>query len=214
MTATEKKWVTYIWVFFEQVAGSWAQSALRKRCDECKFVAISNPFMIGKKPRILTKATCKTVHFWMRMERYGKLIHLGVCFWPSKYGLLECTVCIKPWLLTDEWLLQWTFLEGWTYPKEQFRSSILTKQPCAVSTRKRAGSNMEIILRINCEYVWRICRQHGDFLASHGNRVCDDASLCLGCRKHQPSWGLAITFFFFRCQKLVHCNFGPPNLRP
>lgn len=48
-------------------------------------------------------------------------------------------------------------------------------------TKKRAGPNMEITLRINCENVWKICRQNGDVLASHGNRVCDDASLCLGC---------------------------------
>ena len=107
-----KKRVTYMSFFFEQVAGSWAQSALRKRYDEWKFVAISNPFMIGKKPRILTKATCKTVHFWMRMERYGKLIHLGVCFWPSKYGLLECTVCIRQAMTYDWWMVTAVNLPG------------------------------------------------------------------------------------------------------
>ena len=112
MTATEKQRVTYIWVFLEQVAGSWAQSALRKRCHAWKFVAMSNLFMTGKKQRILTKAKCKTVHFWMRMERYGQFIHLVVCFWPSKYGLLECTVCIRQAMTYDWWMVTAVNLPG------------------------------------------------------------------------------------------------------
>ena len=134
------------------------------------------------------------------MERYP--FFWGCFDGPQNMALLNAQ---KPWLITDEWLLQWTFPEGSRYPKKHFRWSILTKKPCGFthwSSRLGGGFKFRITFfkwvarythlnelkklqartfTMNCENVWKKNIyiyiehiEHGDSLASHVNRVCDE----------------------------------------